>query len=164
MDNIIGSPALSTPPDSWSTNGVDTCTKREFQKIFAFLSYTGQEKPHSPPDSTSHSMTHLHSNSSSLSIPPLATVSQSRVCACHTGCVCSCPLDLLCLMVRPWRKTSAAAGLLLMIRPQHNGDQSSKPDLPKTVAHGSGATSMGSAKGAPYSTFDPGTFAYSTIY
>ena len=148
MDNIIGSPALSTPPDSWSTNGVDTCTKREFQKIFAFLSYKGQEKPHSPPDSTSHSMIHLHSNSSSLSTPPPATVSQRRVCVCHTDCVCSCPLDLLWLIVRPWRKTSAAAGLLMMILSQHNDDQSSKPDLPKAVAHGSGATPMSSAESA----------------
>ena len=57
-----------------------------------------------------------------LSTPPPATVTQSRVCICHTQYVRFCPMDLLSLIVCPWRKPTrrAAAGLLLLIL-QHSG-------------------------------------------
>ena len=59
-----------------------------------------------------------------LSNPSPATATQSRVCICHTQCMRFCPLDILSLMVRPWRKrTSAAAGLLIMTLLQHNRRQ-----------------------------------------
>ena len=44
-----------------------------------------------------------------LSNPSPATATQSRVCICHTQCVRFRPLDILSLIVWPWRKPTRRA-------------------------------------------------------
>ena len=75
----------------------------------------GRQKTRSAPHSSPHS------TPPRLSLPPAATVSQSRVCICHSQRMRFCPLDLLSLIVRLFPTPTRAAAALLMILLQHNG-------------------------------------------